>query len=179
MSQEATVDWRLRGACRSYGADLFFDPALVEDAKAVCRKCEVQEECGEPAAKAGDRWGVRAGYDLSNAAERDELRARFGLHRQARPPVSKTCQTCGAESDTHMRECYSCQGLVDAAEVREHIIALRMAGMTLVDIAAAAKVSNPSMRHMFYGRGDEKTVYTARDKAERVLAIPVPTGVPL
>ncbi|MCX0247646.1 MULTISPECIES: WhiB family transcriptional regulator [Streptomyces] len=45
-------NWRMHAACRDEDPDLFFPigstgPALVqvEEAKAVCRRCPVQQEC--------------------------------------------------------------------------------------------------------------------------------------
>ncbi|WP_330241965.1 WhiB family transcriptional regulator [Streptomyces sp. NBC_00525] len=45
-------NWRMHAACRGADPDLFFPigstgPAIVqvEEAKAVCRRCPVQEEC--------------------------------------------------------------------------------------------------------------------------------------
>lgn len=52
MGVRAPVDWRDQGACRSEDPDLFFPigttdlaMAQVQQARAVCHRCPVQEPC--------------------------------------------------------------------------------------------------------------------------------------
>jgi WhiB family redox-sensing transcriptional regulator len=62
------MDWRSRAACLGEKPDLFFPighagPALaqVEDAKLVCRRCEVREACLSWALDVGLGHGVIGG----------------------------------------------------------------------------------------------------------------------
>jgi len=78
-------DWRHRAACRDEDPELFFPigntgPALlqIEDAKAVCRRCDVIEQCGRWAFESGQDFGVAGGYseDERRAMKRRAQRAR-------------------------------------------------------------------------------------------------------
>jgi WhiB family redox-sensing transcriptional regulator len=79
------MDWRHRAACLSEEADLFFpigssDSAYqqIEQAKAVCQRCDVRAECLEWALKVGQDHGVWGGL---SADERDSLRRRIRRER--------------------------------------------------------------------------------------------------
>lgn len=59
------LDWRHRAACREQDPELFFPvgnsgPALVQiaEAKAVCRRCPVADECLSWALTSGQDYGV-------------------------------------------------------------------------------------------------------------------------
>ncbi|WP_432057544.1 WhiB family transcriptional regulator [Streptomyces sp. bgisy022] len=61
-------NWRNRAACRTEDPDLFFPigtsgPALLqtEQAKAVCRRCPVQQQCLDWALETGQTIGVWGG----------------------------------------------------------------------------------------------------------------------
>ena len=61
-------DWRHLAACRSTEPDLFFPigttgPAVdqIEEAKRVCRGCEVRAECLEYALEHDERFGIWGG----------------------------------------------------------------------------------------------------------------------
>ena len=76
------MDWRQRAACRDHDPELFFpigttELALtqVDQAKAVCRRCEVRDDCLASAMHSDQDSGVWGG--LSD----DERRA---LKRRAR-----------------------------------------------------------------------------------------------
>ncbi|MFI2663222.1 WhiB family transcriptional regulator [Micromonospora carbonacea] len=76
----AEDDFRTRGACRDKPAELFFPvgtsgPALlqVEQAKAVCRRCPVKNECLEWAL-GSQPFGVAGG--MSEDERRDHKRRR-------------------------------------------------------------------------------------------------------
>lgn len=140
-------------------------------------------ECGDPITRvASDGHHRTTGSGLCSTHYRKKQkqaeRARKAAQtEQASPPVvSKACKRCGRERDTGMRRCPFCNGMVDAEPAREQIAKLRAAGKTLAWIAAEADISVAAVRHMFYRDGEQATVYTARDKADRVLAIVVPTG---
>lgn len=77
------MDWRHRAICRDEDPELFFPigntgPALrqIEDAKSVCRRCPVTDECLNWALTSGQDSGVWGGLS------EDERRAL--KRRQAR-----------------------------------------------------------------------------------------------
>lgn len=79
------MDWRHRAACREEDPELFFPigntgPALlqIEEAKAVCRRCPVREECLQFALETGQDAGVWGGLseDERRALKRRNARAR-------------------------------------------------------------------------------------------------------
>lgn len=76
------MDWRHRAACRDEDPELFFPigttgPALlqVDEAKAVCQRCDVRDECL--------RWAMDSGQDngVWGGLSEDERRA---LRRRSR-----------------------------------------------------------------------------------------------
>ncbi|MFD3497450.1 WhiB family transcriptional regulator [Streptomyces sp. NPDC058678] len=80
-------NWRDHAACRQEDPDLFFPigstgPALVqqEQAKAVCRRCPVQEPCLQWALDTGQTLGVWGG---TSENERRALRRRAGSRRNS------------------------------------------------------------------------------------------------
>lgn len=73
-------DWRQSAACREEDPDLFFpvgtsSPALMqtEEAKRVCRRCPVREQCLRWALDTAQDFGVWGGADEE---ERRALRRR-------------------------------------------------------------------------------------------------------
>ena len=86
------MDWRDRAACLDADPELFFPigntgPAIlqIEEAKAVCRTCEVVETCLKWAIESGQDSGVWGGMseDERRALKRRNARAR-GHHRPER-----------------------------------------------------------------------------------------------
>ena len=80
------MDWRHRAECLTEDPELFVPvgttgPALaqVEEAKKVCRRCEVREECLRWALEAGQDHGVWGGMseDERRAMKRRASRARL------------------------------------------------------------------------------------------------------
>lgn len=80
-----TMDWRDRAACLDEDPELFFPigntgPALlqIEEAKAVCRRCEVQDTCL--------KWALESGQDAGvwGALSEDERRALKRRNARAR-----------------------------------------------------------------------------------------------
>ena len=79
------MDWRHRAACRDEDPELFFPigntgPALlqIEEARAVCRRCEVVDTCLTWALESGQDagvWGVMS-EDERRALKRRAARAR-------------------------------------------------------------------------------------------------------
>ena len=87
QTQEAsiTMDWRSKAACLDKDPELFFPvgntgPALlqIEEAKAVCRTCEVMDTCLKWAMESGQDSGVWGGMseDERRAMKRRAARAR-------------------------------------------------------------------------------------------------------
>jgi WhiB family redox-sensing transcriptional regulator len=83
--QEVIMDWRHKAACLDSDPELFFPigntgPALlqIEESKAVCRRCEVQEICLKWAIDTGQDAGVWGGLseDERRALKRRTARAR-------------------------------------------------------------------------------------------------------
>ncbi len=77
--------WRNRAACLDEDPELFFPvgntgPALlqIEEAKTVCRRCQVVETCLEWAMESGQDFGVCGGMS------EDEWRALKRRHARAR-----------------------------------------------------------------------------------------------
>jgi WhiB family redox-sensing transcriptional regulator len=79
------MDWRDRAACLDEDPELFFPigntgPALlqIEEAKAVCRRCEVIDTCLKWALESGQDAGVWGGLseDERRALKRRNARAR-------------------------------------------------------------------------------------------------------
>jgi len=80
------MDWRHRSACLDEDPELFFPigntgPAIlqIEEAKVVCRRCEVREQCLAWALEAGQDHGVWGGMseDERRALKRRNARARI------------------------------------------------------------------------------------------------------
>ena len=81
------MDWRHRAACLDEDPELFFPigntgPALlqIEEAKAVCRRCEVLDTCLRWAFDTGQDAGVWGGLSED---ERRKVRARQAANAPA------------------------------------------------------------------------------------------------
>ncbi|MFZ3562811.1 WhiB family transcriptional regulator [Streptomyces sp. BH097] len=79
------MDWRFGAACRNEDPELFFPigetgPALfqIEEAKAVCRRCPVMEQCLQWALESGQDSGVWGGL---SEAERRSMKRRAARRR--------------------------------------------------------------------------------------------------
>jgi WhiB family transcriptional regulator, redox-sensing transcriptional regulator len=79
------MDWRHRAACRDVDPELFFPigntgPAIlqIEEAKQVCRRCDVNDACLRWALESGQDSGVWGGMgeDERRALKRRASRAR-------------------------------------------------------------------------------------------------------
>jgi WhiB family transcriptional regulator, redox-sensing transcriptional regulator len=80
------MDWRHEAACRDEDPELFFPigttgPALhqIDEAKAVCRRCEVSTDCLNWAIESGQDAGVWGGLseDERRALKRRSVRAHI------------------------------------------------------------------------------------------------------
>jgi WhiB family redox-sensing transcriptional regulator len=84
-TKEIDMDWRHKAACLDEDPELFFPigntgPALlqIEEAKQVCRRCEVIDTCLKWAIESGQDAGVWGGMseDERRALKRRTARAR-------------------------------------------------------------------------------------------------------
>jgi WhiB family transcriptional regulator, redox-sensing transcriptional regulator len=93
------MDWRHEAACREVDPELFFPigntgPALlqIDEAKQVCRRCSVMDECL--------RWAIDSGQDAGvwGGMSEDERRAfkRRTIRLRARAHVLRLCVTSPA-----------------------------------------------------------------------------------
>jgi WhiB family redox-sensing transcriptional regulator len=82
----SAMDWRHRAICLDEDPELFFPigntgPAImqIEEAKQVCRRCDVREQCLAWALEAGQDHGVWGGLseDERRALKRRNARARI------------------------------------------------------------------------------------------------------
>ena len=87
------MDWRHRAACLDEDPELFFPigntgPALVqiEDAKAVCRRCEVVDTCLKWAIETGQDAGVEG---LQNILRGDQCMTIYKSYAQEADAASK------------------------------------------------------------------------------------------
>ena len=92
------MDWRHRSACLDEDPELFFPigntgPAIlqIEEAKQVCRRCEVREQCLAWALEAGQDHGVWGGLSED---ERRALKRRNARARVAPPDATGSPSTC-------------------------------------------------------------------------------------
>ena len=83
---EIVMDWRHRSACLDEDPELFFPigntgPAIlqIEEAKLVCRRCDVSVQCLQWALESGQDHGVWGGLseDERRALKRRNARARI------------------------------------------------------------------------------------------------------
>jgi WhiB family redox-sensing transcriptional regulator len=88
------MDWRHRAACRDEDPELFFPigntgPALqqIEEARAVCRRCAVVDECLTWALESGQDAGVWGGL---SEEERRVLKRRGLQPREVGPRAVRT-----------------------------------------------------------------------------------------
>ena len=91
------MDWRHHAVCRDEDPELFFPigtsgPALlqVEQAKAVCRRCSVTDECLQWALESGQDAGVWGGM---SEEERRAVKRRGGLRVCALTPPESPYST--------------------------------------------------------------------------------------
>src|SRR5712692_7989538 len=88
------MDWRHEAACREVDPELFFPignsgPALlqIDEAKQVCRRCSVMDECLRWAIDSGQDAGVWGGMseDERRALKRRTIRLRARAHVLSAP----------------------------------------------------------------------------------------------
>lgn len=85
-------DWRSAAECTTEEPELFFPtgtsgPARlqIEEAKQVCRRCEVREQCLSWALETGQDWGVWGGMSED---ERRAFKRRLNRHSLGRRGLS-------------------------------------------------------------------------------------------
>jgi len=118
------MDWRHEAACREVDPELFFPigntgPALlqIDEAKQVCRRCSVMDECLRWAIDSGQDAGVWGGMseDERRALKRRTIRLRARAHvlsapsyrpRVIGPELSALCYWRSAISAVLLAQCY-------------------------------------------------------------------------
>lgn len=77
------MDWRHYAVCREEDPELLFPigttgPALIqiEEAKSVCRRCPVMEQCGQWALESGQDFGVWGGLSEDERRRKKRRTAR-------------------------------------------------------------------------------------------------------
>jgi WhiB family redox-sensing transcriptional regulator len=84
--EKIVMDWRHHSACLDEDPELFFPigntgPAIlqIEEAKVVCRRCDVRDQCLQWALESGQDHGVWGGMseDERRALKRRNARARI------------------------------------------------------------------------------------------------------
>jgi WhiB family redox-sensing transcriptional regulator len=137
-------DWRYRAACLDEDPELWFPigntgPALIQidNAKAACARCEVQDTCLRWALETGQDYGVWGGMSEDERRALKRRRARQGRSTPTAPTESKPPQkppkkdpttrpSCGrqrgheAHTNAGERQCDACtawrkRGRVEAA----------------------------------------------------------------
>lgn len=170
-------EWPTFAACRDHPCpDMWFpDSGSGKTAKRICiEECAVRWECGTSAVRQDERWGIAAGFRCTDPEERAQLREWLGLPAQRGDTIE--CRECGARFETRRRNtlCPRCRDCVDAAPVREHVLALRAAKVSWLEIAIAASVAPSTVRGLKQRYDGTPWRTIARDKAERIMALPVP-----
>lgn len=97
------MDWRHRAECLNHDPELFFPigntgPAItqIQEAKAVCQKCDVMTACLKFALESGQDSGVWGGLSED---ERRSLKRRNARARRA----SRTPRSCGTPPERRRR----------------------------------------------------------------------------
>lgn len=172
-------DWKLRASCRGHAdPDLWFpDSNGATTAQSVCLECPVRRQCGQDAVARDERYAIAAGFRCTDSHQRDALRRWLGLPGHG--GNARACRDCGQVFETKRRNslCPDCRDCVDTEPVRQHVQALNAAGMQIKAIAAAAEVSLSTVHGLRRGSSGLPWRYMARDRAERILAVPVPETV--
>jgi len=144
------TDWRHEAACLEEDPELFFPigntgPAIqqIEEAKAVCHRCEVAETCLNWALETRQDAGIWGGMaeDERHALKRKNARAR----RAERPPEA-----------VKVRGDY-----VDGAPTRSVVADARNRGWAVSDIAAQIGVRREAASDLLSGRWPRVTAVTA------------------
>jgi WhiB family redox-sensing transcriptional regulator len=124
------MDWRHRAICRFEDPELFFPvgtagPALtrITEAKAVCARCPVRQQCLSWAMAVSLPYGIAGGLTDTERGSRRERSPR-ALHRPTRParPVAPTPAENAAAGRTALRA-----GATPAQVAAEFEVSLRTA----------------------------------------------------
>jgi WhiB family redox-sensing transcriptional regulator len=125
-------DWRFEAACLDEDPDLFFPvgntgPAIlqIEDAKAVCRRCDVVETCLRWALDTGQEAGVWGGLS------EDERRA---LKRRGARAAARAAGRVPRE-------------LVDATDARDALRKVVQTGISLSEVSRRAEADGHAVPH--------------------------------
>src|SRR4051794_20510989 len=109
------MDWRHRSACLDEDPELFFPigntgPAIlqIEEAKAVCRRCEVREQCLQ--------WALEAGQDHGGWGGLSGGERRAPKRRNARTRVRTAWRSPGRDDERSRRRW--CSDATERVEAR-------------------------------------------------------------
>lgn len=118
MTDTATSDWRHEAACLDEDPELFFPlgntgPALlqIEEAKAVCRRCDVAETCL--------RWALDTGQDSGVWGGMSEDERRSLKRREARARAARAAEGGAAEPERPKASVPSPQQVLKAPRPRD------------------------------------------------------------
>jgi WhiB family redox-sensing transcriptional regulator len=80
QKRQGPASWLAAALCKGQDTDLWFSPLRVNEAKAVCRRCKVRQDCLAWAVKTGDIVGVFGGTTPAQrkAMRRMQRTARVG-----------------------------------------------------------------------------------------------------
>ncbi len=116
----STDDWRHQATCREADPELFFPkgntgPFLlqIEEAKAVCRRCPVMEQCLQWALETGQDSGVWGGMSEDERRAMKRRAARNDPNRQRRR-IPARCGTRGGYKRHQREHSAICQPCRDA-----------------------------------------------------------------
>jgi WhiB family redox-sensing transcriptional regulator len=76
LAEDGQLHWKDQGLCRQTDPEVFFPEKgrSTKEAKAVCRRCPVREDCLETALAADERFGIWGGL-----SERERRRLKKGV----------------------------------------------------------------------------------------------------
>lgn len=162
-----------RAACSACPALWFAEnKSDRKTAKRTCvERCPARQECGLDAHDTGEKYGIRAGFDLDTSSGRRALRVWLGVEKTKTP--SRTC-ACGREfapPKPGSRMCVPCaQGLVDIDPVRTHL-ELLLGGMSSRELSARTGLPRVTIRQI---ANNSDRLYVKRRIADRLLGVQPP-----
>lgn len=133
MTIAGAGQWRANAACGPDDLPLFFETAdesqarrkaRAREAKRICGRCPVRQECLEASLEVGDRYGIFGG---KTAEERGRMRRRRRLEAPKAPPVKTP------RKPPRRR--------VDATGTRRRLQALALIGYSPAQLAPRLKAS--------------------------------------
>ncbi|WP_269724178.1 WhiB family transcriptional regulator [Gordonia alkanivorans] len=176
--------WHELGICRQFDPEIFYPshygPTQTADAKKVCAGCDVRAVCLQWALDNNDQHGVLGGTTPRESESHGQ--GGCGMTCQCGRPAHARgrCARCYAQ----LRARQTAYGrwepsYTDAQPVREHLLALRAAGIGNRKVRELTVIAPSTIQAILYGRparGNPPARKVLRNTAARVLAIPVPVS---